>query len=234
MALVVDVGWAYWRQEACSTAAQSAAVAAALVAEGNAGNGCGNGSNQVPAQQSTACPATLTGTNPIGAGCLYAKQNGFVNGRSRQTVSMASGCTASPVTGVSPSYWVTATVSERIPALFSSILGNSFSTVSAHSTSGVFISGGCVYALEPTNVDITMSNGSLSSNCGIYLDSNNVKAINASNGHISTTGGAKTQIYTGGQCNRLQRGCSVVNGAGRAMGGILDCIVCVPGVRVRG
>lgn len=55
-----------------------------------------------------------------------------------------------------------------------------------------------------------MSNGSLSSNCGIYVDSNNAKAIDTSNGSITTSGGAKTNIV--GDCNN-NGGCSEVSPA---------------------
>src|SRR5580704_5735194 len=69
--LVVDVGWCYWRKEACLTAAQSAASAAATNA---------NSSSTYAVQANTACPATLSASVPLQAACLYATQNGFTNG----------------------------------------------------------------------------------------------------------------------------------------------------------
>ena len=103
------------------------------------------GTNNLPCQSNTACPATLHADKPLEAGCLYAKQNGFVNGgnHSTQSVSMAAGTTGSPVTGVaSPSYWVTATVSESIPTLFSAVLNQYWMNVSAKSSAAVFGGGG--------------------------------------------------------------------------------------------
>jgi hypothetical protein len=215
LGFVVDVGWSYFQKEAVYTAAQSAAMAAALDASANVANGCGAGTTNVPCQSDTACPATLHTDKPLEAGCLYAKQNGFVNGgnNSTQSVSMAAGTTGSPVAGVAaPSYWVTATVSENIPTLFSAVLNQMWMSVSAKSTAAVFGGGGgCIYALNPTmDGGINMSNGSLSSNCGIYVDSNNVKAIDTSNGSITTSGGAKTHIV--GDCNN-NGGCSEVSPA---------------------
>jgi hypothetical protein len=38
----------------------------------------GAGTTNVPCQSDTACPATLHADKSLEAGCLYAKQNGFV------------------------------------------------------------------------------------------------------------------------------------------------------------
>jgi uncharacterized membrane protein len=54
LGLVVDLGWAYFRKEACKTAADSAAMAAAVAAYGSANLTCGSG---VACQSETACPA---------------------------------------------------------------------------------------------------------------------------------------------------------------------------------
>src|SRR5579884_3946702 len=79
LGLVVDIGWAYWRKEACATAADSAVLAAARYVSANSSFTCGSGG--VTCQSDTACPASPSSppTTNIGAGCLYAKQNGFVN-----------------------------------------------------------------------------------------------------------------------------------------------------------
>ena len=116
--MVVDSGWANWRKEAAKTAA-SAAASAVVAAAGST----------VPATQaSTSCPSTIDTSKPWNVGCDFAIHNGFSNGVNNRTVKIqiGSGSTGIPVTGVSPNkYWVSATVTEQIPALFSWVLGKS-------------------------------------------------------------------------------------------------------------
>lgn len=112
LGLVVDVGWAYWRKEACRTAAESAATAAAINAQK---------SSTFTVQAATACPQSPSASIPLQAGCLYAAQNGFTNGSSGRTVTMAGGTTA--IGSITPAYWVTATVSENFGTGFSRVLG---------------------------------------------------------------------------------------------------------------
>src|ERR1700691_6014860 len=86
--LVVDLGWAYWRQEACLEAAQSAAMAGVMfaLAPANAPSSwppatCTSGSVIACQATATACPSTTTlgtaATSSVDAACKYAKQNGF-------------------------------------------------------------------------------------------------------------------------------------------------------------
>src|SRR5579863_8855592 len=56
--LVVDVGWAYWRQEACRTAAQAAAYASAMAAYKSSNLTCASG--VTCAATFTQCPSTPT------------------------------------------------------------------------------------------------------------------------------------------------------------------------------
>jgi len=79
LGLVVGIGWASWRKEACKAAAQAAAMG-------------------VTCQTPTPCPSALnTPSNPIQAACLYAQQNGFTNdpANGRQRVLVA-GITSAP------------------------------------------------------------------------------------------------------------------------------------------
>src|SRR5690348_9153705 len=66
LGMVADIGWAYWRREAATTAADSAALAAAMYAKTT---------SAFTAQSDTACSASPASppTSPAGAGCLYAK-----------------------------------------------------------------------------------------------------------------------------------------------------------------
>jgi hypothetical protein len=221
MGLVVDVGWSYWRQEACRTAAQAAVMAAALQAQGASNLTCGSGATC----QSTVtnCPSSLSGTpsNNLMAGCNYAKANGFLN-TGTQLVMYQANTTASPVSGSSPAYWVRFTVTEQIPTLFASVLGAKFTTVSARSTAGVWSSstGGCVYVLSPNTGAWSESGGNFSTGCGIY---DNV-GVTMSGGNVTLGSGlgsstvpfsyAGTLIKSGGNvlpASNLKSGGSVTN-----------------------
>ncbi len=196
LGLVVDIGWAYWRKEACKTAADAAAMSAIVAAYSGADLTCGSG---VTCQAATACPPSATSppSNNLMTGCLYAQQNGFVNS-GRQTVTIAANTTPSPITGVNPAYWVQATISENIPTLFSAVLGKTASTVSASSTAGLFQnSGGCIYVMDPAAAGALTGSGSVSltSGCGIYVNSNNSQAVTLNGGAwISTRNGTQTNI----------------------------------------
>jgi hypothetical protein len=185
--MVVDVGWAYFTRIAAKTAAEAAASAATVAASSETGFTCGL---NVPCfANDTACPATPTSppSDIIQTGCLYAKQNGYVNS-GRQTVVYRAATDSSPVTGVSPAYSVSFTVSESVPQLFSAVLGKQWATVSARATSGIFLmpQGACIYSLEPTGTDGVWGNGAMtvSSSCGIYVNSTNSIAMEAKGGAV--------------------------------------------------
>jgi hypothetical protein len=196
--LVVDVGYAHMEKEAVQTAAQAAAIGGIMAAKSASNYTCSSG---VTCQSATACPATLnTPSNAIQAACLYAQQNGFTNG-GNQTVQIAANTSSSPVSGVSPSYWITASVSQRLPLTFLAVLGQQWVTVSANSTAAIFGSGssggGCVYVMASSGVGISMAGGGISSNCGVYVNSTGSAAVDSSGGSITTTGTAVTDIRGG-------------------------------------
>ena len=212
--LVVDVGWMYFRRQAAQTAADAAAAAAAAAAFSSAGGGptCGTMGISCNATEYT-CPASpsTTPANNIEMGCLYAKENGFVSS-GRQKVTFQSGVGSPPTApSVTISYWIVARVSEEVPQLFSSVLGFSKGYVTARATTGTRegSAGGCVIMLDPTAVGLTLSgNVSLTSGCGVYVNSNNAAAITLNGGgSITTTGAARTQIVGG--CN----GCANISPA---------------------
>jgi hypothetical protein len=97
MGLVVDFGWAYWRKEAAYTAANAAATAAIAAANSVSNQICGAGADQWNCS-STSYGCAANHTTPAAAnldnGCLYAKQNGFLN-TGRQSVG-ATIITTSP------------------------------------------------------------------------------------------------------------------------------------------
>jgi uncharacterized membrane protein len=101
LGLVVDLGWAYWRQEACFTAAQAAAIAGALYANSNNSawppSTCTSTSAISCNTSGATCPTNLVlatagnETSVLTAACLYAQQNGFkATGKQNVTVSLLS------------------------------------------------------------------------------------------------------------------------------------------------
>src|SRR5437763_1162738 len=109
LGLVVDLGYAYYRKSIAKTAAQSAAIAA-IMAVKSAASWTTCNANGLTCQTPTACSASpsLPAANNMTNGCLYAKQNGFLNS-GRQAVTMeAHGPDGIRPSGLSvaPSYWV--------------------------------------------------------------------------------------------------------------------------------
>lgn len=203
MGLVVDVGWAHFRREAAQTAADSAAMAAALAAYQTAAGGsllCGTPHIACYASE-YSCPATISSppSDNVQAGCMYARDNGFVTA-GKQKVTFQSGIGSAPTSpGVTMSYWVIVRVSENIPQLFSAALGFPTATVAARATTGARegSSGGCVITLNPTaSGSLTMTGTTnLTSGCGVFVNSNAADAITAvGGGTITTSGSARTQI----------------------------------------
>jgi Flp pilus assembly protein TadG len=189
LSLTVDFGWAYFRKEAARAAAESGAMAAAIAASENASFDCTAAS--ASCQSTTNCPANPIKpavTNLDGA-CLYAKQNGFRTA-GNQTVTVAANRVNSPVSGVSPNYWVSTTVTERIPQLFSRAVGQPWATVAVRSTAGIFLraAGACIFALATTGTGLSV-NGTMDieSGCGIYVNSTNASNAMTAGGNSRTT-----------------------------------------------
>jgi len=157
LGLVVDLGWSYFVRKSAQAAADAAALAAVSAAK-DAASELADYSCGVKAQ----CEATprycseIAGGN-LKAACDYARLHGFADsaqGRQRVSVqaydrsgppTVTQSCgqegatvTHAPTTGcVDTYYWVTVRVEERIPQLFSAMLGNVEGTVSARATAAV-------------------------------------------------------------------------------------------------
>jgi hypothetical protein len=186
LALVVDVGWAYYRQQAAQAAADAAVLAAAQAAATSAPVSIVCGSNQVwcgsPAGTATACPATAptTMTTNYDNACAMAAQNGFVtSGKQRVTIQANTTSSAPTAPGATVSYWVVARVSEVPLSFFGHLIGPGLNAV-ASATAGLVPThgGGCIYVLDPKAQDaFTAGNdGTISANCGIYVNSNGTSA----------------------------------------------------------
>ncbi len=204
LGLVVDLGWALWRKQACKQAAQAAVMAGIKVAQNASNFVCPGGA--VPCLASpTPCPAVLsTPTNAIQAACLYARQNGFTDDptNGRQHVLIQASNSTPPTPGLNPTYWISATVSERTPRWFSAVLGGGL-TVRARATAAYFLPsvGGCIYALEPNDIAVTNSgNTELDTGCGLYVNSINANAIDLNgNPIIHATNNSSVNVVGG--CN---------------------------------
>lgn len=199
LGLAVDVGWSHFRKQSAYAAAQSAAIAGARAAMFVADPSCGGG---LTCQSTpTACPGALTPTtNPVVAACLYAQQNGFTNGVNSHNVLIADNTIGAPVPGVTPAFWISATVSERQPLTFLSVLGQQFVTVAARSTAGVVGGDNCVYALDPTQAGAISNQNAITSACGIIADSSNAQGIQAGPGitapSVGVVGGYNGTIHS--------------------------------------
>jgi Putative Flp pilus-assembly TadE/G-like len=207
--LAIDVGYMQYTQRAAQAAADAAVLAAVgrfNTTVGGAMFACDDPVNSTWICNGTGgtnaeyrCPSGLTtATNPVQSACLYAKQNGFWPWKgdgtpSNQNVIVTSGVSFDPppVPGLGTgSWWITARVVQKVPQLFSAVLGNRTGTVSARATAAIQPGLGCVYALDPVAPASYYQNGStnFTANCGILVDSSDPQAMmNSGNSNISAT-----------------------------------------------
>jgi len=215
LGLAVDVGWAYYRQQAAQAAADAGAAAAARAAVTSAPSGptC---TGAVWCGAATNCPATAVAspsTNFDNA-CMLAAANGFTTS-GIDTVSVQAGV-SSPVptvSGPAPGYWVVVRVKEALPALFAAAFARGGLSPGATATAGAFANPGgddCMYILDPTAADaFQASNGAaVTAACGIYVDSNNASAAMFVTGGAAIT--APTIDVVGG-VSKTQGGTTSVN-----------------------
>ncbi|HWB83788.1 MAG TPA: pilus assembly protein TadG-related protein [Bryobacteraceae bacterium] len=188
LGLVTDVGYLHFVKVSAQTAAEVAAQAAIISFHSSVGGSnytCGGG--VVCSSTPTACATDITTpANAIEAGCLYAQQHGFKSAGS-QSVTYQTGVSSAPptVSGIgTASYWVTYEVQQTVPQLFSAVLGNRSGVVAARSTAAVVGASDCIYALNPTASGAVSVGGtaSLTSSCGVYVDSSNSSALGTNGG----------------------------------------------------
>jgi hypothetical protein len=194
LGLVVDLGWAYYRQQAAQAAADAAAIAAvrAAVTSDPSGPTC---TGAVWCGAATNCPAVAPAspsTNFDNA-CMLASANGFTTS-GIDTVSVQAG-TSSPVptvSGPAAGYWAVVRVKEALPALFGAAFARGGFSPGAIATAGAMGSAGagsCIYVLDPSAQDaFEAANGaSVTVGCGVYVDSNNSTAAMLVTGGASVT-----------------------------------------------
>src|SRR5215471_21745145 len=97
LALVVDIGWAYFQKKSAQKAADAASMAGITQALNNLQNVMPQCDTNVPCQDPTPCPNSISTptTDPISVTCLYAQQNGFTAGgaNGKQNVTVSAGTT---------------------------------------------------------------------------------------------------------------------------------------------
>ena len=159
MGLAVDLGWSFFTRRS----AQSAADAAASAVVGQVFNNLGGSftftcgvtvpcTGTYPSAPAVRC-SSLTGNGPLQLGCNYASKQGyndvgFQTGRQMVTIEATAppGNCSNPGTpptciphrpGVASNYYAAVRVYERIPQLFSAVLGNGTGEVSVRATASI-------------------------------------------------------------------------------------------------
>ena len=188
--LVTDIGYMRFIKMSAQTAAEAAAMATVLdlhSAAGGAINGCGGA--VVCSADPTACPVSITTpTNSIQHGCMYAQKHGF-NGANQVTYQAGALSVPPDATGSSSaSYWVTFRVAQRVPQMFSAVLGNTSGMVVSRSTVSIVGASDCIYALDPTASGAVSVGGTaaLTASCGLFVNSSDGAALGTNGGGTLT------------------------------------------------
>jgi hypothetical protein len=212
LGLAVDVGWAYYRQQATQAAADAGATAAARAAVTSAPSGptC---TGAVWCGAATNCPATAV-TSPSTSfdnACMLASANGFTTS-GIDTVSVQAGVssTAPSVSGPAPAYWVVVRVTEALPALFAAAFARGGLSPGATATAGAIANpggGDCMYILDPSasGAFLATNGAAVTAACGIYVDSTSSSAMTITGatvtaptidvvGGVSKTNGGTTSV----------------------------------------
>jgi len=195
LGLVSDLGYMNYIKQSAQAAADSAVMAA--IAEFHATVA---GSNYTCTQTGVVCgsayqcPTNITTPqNAVQTACLYAGQNGFqATGNQNVLVDSNIGSTPPPTaSGLnSASWWITVRVSQKVPQLFSAVIGNYTGLVAARATAAVTPAQDCIYALDPSASGAYYQNGNtnVTVNCGLYVNSSNSTAMyNNGNSTLSAT-----------------------------------------------
>jgi hypothetical protein len=198
LGLVTDIGYMHYVQRSAQKAADAAVLAAiSQYKTKNTGSTfvCGTGTPSWVCNNPTpySCPGGVTTvSNPVDDACYYAQQNGFNPvGGSNQSVLVNSGVNPNSTNPIptapginNGTWWITVRAAQKVPNLFSAVLGNTSGMVAARATAAIQPGIACVYALDPTAQGAYYQNGStnFNANCGIYVNSNNPTAAMLGNG----------------------------------------------------
>jgi len=188
LGLVADVGYMHFIKESAQTAAEAAAQATVInmyTSLGGSSWTCAT-NGVVCATTPTTCPSNITTpSNSVEVGCMYAQSHGFTS--TNQWVTYQAGVNSTPTTASgsgTDAYWVTFRAVQKVPQMFSAILGNMSGIVAARATAGIQGASDCIYALNPTASGAVSVGGtaSLTSACGIYVNSSNGSALGTNGG----------------------------------------------------
>ena len=192
LGLVTDLGYMHYIKETAQTAAEAAAKGALInfhETEGGAIYTCDTPATVVCSATQAPCPTSITTpTNPIQHGCMYAQAHGF---NTAGSVTWQAGTNAvppdAPGSGTA-GYWATFRVIQKVPMLFSAVLGNTSGLVVARSTAVVIGATDCVYALKQGGAGTISVGGTaaLTSGCGVFDNSNDPCAISTNGGGTVT------------------------------------------------
>jgi len=177
--LVTDLGYMHYLKKSAQNAADAAAMAGILQYQwGLGGSAAACGVSGVVCQNAISCsPAPA---NYLNSACLYATQNGF-SASGNQNVTVAAGTGTPPTaSGVnSLGYWVTVRVTQTVPPLFMAAMGFSNGLVAARATAATTPARDCIWVMDPSDPGTLSMNGTttLSSGCGVFVDSNNATAL---------------------------------------------------------
>ena len=182
LGLVADVGYMHFVKMSAQTAAESAAQATVVNLHKTLGGS--DWTCTTPGITCSATPATCaqitTPTNSVEVGCMYAQAHGFKS--TNQWVTYQAGIHGTPPTATGSgtgSYWVTFRVIQKVPQMFSAILGNMSGMVAARSSAAIQGASDCIYALNRHAAGAVSvgGNASLTSACGLYVNSDSGSAI---------------------------------------------------------
>jgi len=202
LGMVVDVGWMYWRKEACLSAAQAGAMAGVAKLSSLSSITCsttGVFCSSTPVQ----CPANGT-TDNSGTACDFANANQFNPTNANQNVTIAASTGTPPTaSGASSTYYVTMRVTEKRPLTFLGVFMNGKAGwVSARATAGLFLTSAssCIYVLDPTGSDSfnANNNAQITSSCGIWDYSSSTSGLYATGSAHVTVNNGNTIQYNGG------------------------------------
>lgn len=221
MGLAVDLGWSFFVKKAAQSAADAAAMASireALRYGIPGGFTCGSSANVYCAPAPVDCSAAIAAQGTylnLANGCKYAEANGFTsNGHgNRQIVKIQSNDSSTPPPGApgvnDVRYWVTVTITETVPQMFSAVLGNSNGQVTARATAGA------VHAVLPGSFYSINREGDCmgSGNCGVDIDLGGNGTLQAPNGLVMSSRCSGKGSVTGcdGEAGEHHGGGRVVN-----------------------
>ncbi len=146
-------------------------------------------------EQAAADSAAITGAQEMSYGDMTsaaksdAARNGYTDGSDGVTVTVNDPPLNGPNAGTSG--FVEVIIAKQQPTLFMALLGKSSMTVEARAVATMGTTNNCVYALNSTGTDISVSNGANVSlpSCDMYGESSNSKDLNVTGGATLSAAG---------------------------------------------